>query len=435
LPEQPKGCRPKVKTATIPVKVCIWRGCVLACFAAAVLTGCSHSPKTQAASWDPKVAAVYLDQRETTWMEWPPAARDHETFCISCHTAVPYALSRPVLRKVLAEEAPSVGERKLLDNVTKRVRLWNEVGPFYGDQGYDRDKPAQSRGTEAVLNALILASYDAQAGHLSDTTRAAFTNMWALEETKGDKRGAWPWLEFGMEPWEAKDSQYYGAALAAIAVGTAPENYRSTPDIQDKLRTLGGYLDRGYATQSTINRVVLLWASTKLPGLVDPERQKSIIQEVWDGQQSDGGWKLSALAWPNDWSLRSFVRTRLRADGTVQQDRSDGYATGLITFVLEQAGIAGEDPRLQRGLSWLARNQNKQEGSWPSLSLSQRRNPSSQVGHFMSDAATAYAVLALGEDSSHAVVTSSRLVPTGTRKMAGQAVPSSSNPTGSAASP
>ena len=144
--------------------------------------------------------------------------------------------------------------------------------------------------------------------------------------------------------------------------------------------------------------------------------------------------QLSTLAWPDDWSLRSFVRTRLRADGTLQQARSDGYATGLITFVLEQAGIATEDPRLQRGLSWLARNQNKAEGSWPSLSLSQRRNPSSNVGHFMSDAATAYAVLALGENSSHTVVTSSSLVPMGTRKTAGQAVPSSSYLASSAAS-
>ena len=422
-----------MKTGASHAKVGIGHGCVLLLCLTGFFTACSHTGKMQSASWDPKVAADYLDQRETTWMEWPSAARDHGTFCVSCHTAVPYALSRPVLRKVLAEDGLSVGERKLLDNVTKRVRLWNEIGPFYGAQGYDGDKTAESRGTEAVLNALILASYDAQAGRLSDTTREALSNMWALQETKGNKQGAWSWLEFGMEPWEAKDSQYYGAALAAIAVGTAPENYRSTPDIQDKVHMLREYLDRGYATQSTINRVVLLWASTKLPGLVDPERQKSIIKQIWNDQQSDGGWKLPPLAWPNDWSLRSLVRTRIRADGTIQESQSDGYATGLITFVLEQAGIATEDPRLKQGLSWLARHQNQADGSWPSLSLSQRRNPSSNVGHFMSDAATAYAVLALGENSSHAVVTSSSLVPTGTRKTTAREVPSSSYPAGSAA--
>ena len=45
--------------------------------------------------WNLQKAAAYLDQRADWWMNWPRAARDHETFCISCHTAVPYALSRP----------------------------------------------------------------------------------------------------------------------------------------------------------------------------------------------------------------------------------------------------------------------------------------------------------------------------------------------------
>jgi hypothetical protein len=82
-------------------------------------------PETKiVSSWDQKAAAAYLDQRAAWWMEWPKAARDHETFCVSCHTAVPYALSRPALRKSLAETAPSANERKLLDNVTKRVRFW-----------------------------------------------------------------------------------------------------------------------------------------------------------------------------------------------------------------------------------------------------------------------------------------------------------------------
>jgi hypothetical protein len=78
--------------------------------------------------------------------------------------------------------------------------------------------------------------------------------------------------------------------------------------------------------------------------------------------------------------------------------RSDGYATGLITFSLEQAGIPVTDPRLLRGLSWLERNQNKAEGFWPSVSVNLRRNPSSNVGHFMDDAATGFAVLALSGD-------------------------------------
>src|SRR5690349_2284645 len=77
-----------------------------------------------AASWSPKAAAAYLDSRMAWWITWPSAARDHETFCISCHTAAPYAMSRARLRAALGEQAPSANERKLLDNVIKRVRLW-----------------------------------------------------------------------------------------------------------------------------------------------------------------------------------------------------------------------------------------------------------------------------------------------------------------------
>jgi squalene-hopene/tetraprenyl-beta-curcumene cyclase len=359
---------------------------------------CSRAKASQAKapeSWDPKAAAAYLDQRETTWMQWPGAARDHDTFCVSCHTVVPYIMSRPMLRGALAEGVPSVNERKVLDNVAKRVQLWNVTDPYYSDKEYQGNKAAESRGTEAVLNALILANYDAQNGHLSDVTRAAFSNMWATQQTDGSGKGAWSWLQFGMEPFEANDSQYYGAALAAIAVGSAPENYRSTPEIQEKIGPLRDYLNREYDKQSTINHAVLLWASTKLPGLVEADRQQSIIQEISDAQQSDGGWELSALAWPKDRRLHSLVREWLRSDGTTQERKSDGYATGLMTYVLRQSGIGPEDPRLKRGRSWLATHQNQADGSWPSVSLTKRRDPSSNTGHFMSDAATAYAVLAL----------------------------------------
>jgi squalene-hopene/tetraprenyl-beta-curcumene cyclase len=307
-------------------------------------------------------------------------------------------MSRPALRGVLAEDAPSVGERELVDNVTRRVQLWNETDPYYGGKEYQGSKAVESRGTESVLNALILANHDSPNGHLSDVTRAAFRNMWTAQQTEGSGTGAWPWLQFGMEPWEASDSQYYGAALAAIAVGTAPENYRSTPEIQGNLGRLRDYLNREYDRQSAINHAVLLWASTRLPGLVEPERQRAMIREISDEQRSDGGWELSSLAWPRERHLHSLMREWVRSDGTFQARQSDGYATGLMTYVLWQAGIPADDPRLKRGRRWLAMNQNKAEGSWPSLSLTKRRNPSSNIGHFMNDAATAYAVLALSEN-------------------------------------
>lgn len=347
----------------------------------------ADKPETKIAnSWDPKAAAAYLDRRQSWWMEWPRAQRDHQTFCVSCHTAVPYALSRSALRSALAEQAPSPNERRLLDNVIKRVRLWKEVEPFYKDADRGPYKSVESRGTESVLNALILSSREAQSGQLSNDARTAFENMWAEQQTTGKQKGAWLWLRFKNEPWEADDSDYFGATLAAVAVGIAPGNYHAKPEIQTSLKLLREYLNREFAAQTTINRVLLLWADAKLSGLLEPDRQKAIVGELLEKQQADGGWSLSSLS--GDWK---------RADGTPQETTSDGYATGLITFVLQQGGISAENAKLKQGLVWLTANQDKSKGSWAAYSLNKNKEHhiSPETALFMNDAATSYAVLSL----------------------------------------
>src|SRR5215813_12640444 len=131
--------------------------------------------------WNARAAAGYLDGRLEWWLHWPNAARDHDTACVSCHTAVPYALARPALHAALDEPDPAQPERAMLANVAKRVKLWREVEPFYPDQTRGLPKTSESRGTESVLNAVILASRDAWTGVLSDDARQAFSNMWALQ--------------------------------------------------------------------------------------------------------------------------------------------------------------------------------------------------------------------------------------------------------------
>jgi squalene-hopene/tetraprenyl-beta-curcumene cyclase len=347
----------------------------------------SRAATNDPASWDSKAAAAYLDQRAEWWMGWDQSVRDHDTHCVSCHTALPYALSRPALRAALGEQSPSATERKLLANVTKRVRLWNEVEPFYSDEKRGVPKTAESRGTEAVLNALILANYDAHQGKLSDDTKLALDNMWALQLKTGDGKGAWTWLNFHNQPWEAEDSQFWGATLGALAIGTAPGGYRSTPEIQSNLKLLSEYLQQGLPRESVINRVFLLWASTKVPGILKSDQQKSIIDEVLSKQQQDGGWNTSSLV----------MQTWKRRDGTPLDAGSDGYGTGLVAFVLQEAGVPRTQPAMKNALSWLNHNQDKAAGLWLAYSLNKQRDPTSDVGRFMIDAATSYSVLALSD--------------------------------------
>jgi squalene-hopene/tetraprenyl-beta-curcumene cyclase len=304
---------------------------------------------------------------------------------------VPYALARPTLRGLLNEKTPSEDERKLLDNVTGRVRLWNEVKPFYNDEKSGPHKTPEARGTEAVLNALILATYDARTGDTSedaDTSRA-FANMWALQQLTGADAGSWDWLDFHNEPFEAPSSHYYGSALAAVAVGVAPRGYGANPEIRENVKLMCGYLQRGLEAQTPINQAVVLWASSRLPGLLTAEQQRSIVHNLLVQQRGDGGWALASLVGP--WK---------RKDDTPLEVKSDGYATGLVTLALEQSGVSRDDPRVKQGLSWLSRNQDPSTGYWLSYSLNKQRDPSNQAWPFMNDAATAYAVLALTQNNS-----------------------------------
>jgi squalene-hopene/tetraprenyl-beta-curcumene cyclase len=341
-------------------------------------------PLQAAENWNSKSAAAYLDGRSEWWETWSKSVRDHGTFCVSCHTAVPYALSRLTLRSALGEQGPSAPEQKLLANVTKRVRMWSEVEPFYKDNPGGPTKSSESRGTEAVLNALILTTYDARTGKLSDDTRTALNNMWALQITSGDKRGAWIWLDFHNRPWEADDSQFYGAALAGVAIGSTPAAYRENPDVKEKLELLKGYLKANYEAQSPVNRLAALWASSKISGILSAQQRQAMIDEAVRTQQADGGWSLTALA--GSWKRR---------DNTALETKSDGYATGQIAFILQQAGVPRDAKPVKQGLAWLADNQSKTDGLWQAYSLNKERDLSSDVGLFMSDAATAYAVMAL----------------------------------------
>jgi squalene-hopene/tetraprenyl-beta-curcumene cyclase len=331
--------------------------------------------------WDRQAAERYLDGREVWWQGWDRTKKDHGTYCISCHTQAPYGLAQPVLRRELGVPAPTAAEQAMLESIEKRVHMWNEVEPFYPDAVYGPGKKIESRDAESVLNAVILTSYDARTGHLSETTRAAFDNAWALQSASGPVAGAWVWQNFHYTPWESPESEYHGAALMAMAVGEAPDHYRDDAKIAAHVDALRHYLESHYDAQPLLNKVIDLWASARLPGLMTSDERGKLIADLKSRQRDDGGWSLTDLG------------TWKRVDETPLETRSDGYATGVVVLALEENRV--KDAAVERGVAWLEANQDKTTGAWPAWSLNKKRNPKSDAGPFMDDAATGYAVLAL----------------------------------------
>ncbi len=337
-----------------------------------------------AAGWDRQAAVRYLDSREAWWQTWDRAQKDHGTLCVSCHTQFPYALARPTLRSALDEAAPGPQEAAMLASIEKRVRGWSQMAPFYSDALSGAGKEVESRNAESVLNAIILSGYDAGRPALSDTARLAFDNAWALQSRTGPDAGAWVWQNFEYTPWESKESQYHFAALMAVAVGKAPGRYRDDPKIDPNLAALRGYLRSHYEAQPLLNKIAALWASRDFPGVTTTQQRDALLGLLSALQRPDGGWSLADLG---NWERR---------DKTPLETRSDGYATGLIVLVLEETARSPQaDSHVARGLAWLRGNQDAATGAWPAWSLNKNRDPKSEVGQFMSDAATGYAVLAL----------------------------------------
>ncbi len=126
-----------------------------------------------------------------------------------------------------------------------------------------------------------------------------------------------------------------------------------------------------------------VWASPALKGVLLPEQRTAIMDAALAKQQADGGWTTTSLG------------AYKRVDNSPLDVRSDGYATGLVTLALQRAGVPKTNAQLVRGLDWLRANQDKGTGQWPASSLNKQRDPASDIGRFMSDAATAYAVMAL----------------------------------------
>src|SRR5215470_1795956 len=168
-----------------------------------------------AAEWNPRLAADYLDSRQKEWFAWP-TAKSLGGPCISCHTGVTYLLARPALRRALGEGEPTTYETGLADALRARV----EASPEDLMKGRKEPVASQGLGVEAVFSALFLNIAKPATSQHSSTAQRALDRLWSLQIREGKAKGAWPWFELNSNPYEMPESAFFGASLAAVAVGS-----------------------------------------------------------------------------------------------------------------------------------------------------------------------------------------------------------------------
>ena len=294
-------------------------------------------------------AGQFLDQVALNW------TRQHR--CGTCHTNYPYLVARPVVNEL---NPPAMAEvRRFFE---ERVAHWD-----------DTEKAAHPRwDAEVIATATALAFNDAATtGTLQPTTRKALDRIWTLQ----NPNGAFDWLKCAWPPLEHDD--YYGALVAALGTGHAPGGYSQTAAAKEGVSQLRTFFAKN-PPPDLHHATVLIWASTRLEGLVTARERDATIAQLLKLQRPDGGWCLPALG---GWKRR---------DGSPNdpQAPSDGYATGLVVFVLRQAGVPASNPAIERGVGWLKSHQ-RASGRWFTRSVNTDQN------HYITHAGTAYAVLAL----------------------------------------
>ena len=306
----------------------------------------TSSEEPLAKKWSATKAAEYLDGVGVNW------TRNQK--CVTCHTNMPYLMARPLL---------------------KGDTGWTEVKKFLDDDVTSWSKGGKPRGDAYVVaTAAALVFTDAHTTRkLGNTTKQALTKMWAVQRKTGD----WSWLKCDWPPLEHDD--YYGAVLAAVTVATAPDKYADSAEAKAGLEKLRAYLVKTPAPDLH-HKAHLLWASMTLPGLMTADDQKQTIAELKNLQRKDGGWCLPSLG---QYKRRDAKKTPNDTDA-----ESDGYATGLMVYVLRQASVGMDDPAVKNGVAWLKANQ-RESGRWYTRSLNNDRD------HYITNAGTAFAVLAL----------------------------------------
>ena len=290
-------------------------------------------------------AAASLDDMGLSW------TRQHH--CGSCHSNYPYLMARPALKG---------GDGAALAEVRK----------FFEDRAAHWDTAKPRWDAEVVATAAALAVNDARTtGKLHPLTRQALDRMWTLQRPGG----AWSWLKCNWAPFELDD--YYGALLAAVGVGYAGPEYTHSEKARAGLEKLRGYFHKNPAPDLH-HRTWLLWASQRVEGLMTDQEKQATIKQLRALQNADGGWSLPALG---SWK---------RHNGKPNDPHvpSDGYGTGLVVFVLREAGVPARDEQLQKAVRFL-RSSQRVSGRWFTRSLNNDEH------HYIAHAGSAFAVLAL----------------------------------------
>jgi squalene-hopene/tetraprenyl-beta-curcumene cyclase len=289
-------------------------------------------------------AAKYLEVGAVSW------ARGRA--CVNCHTTGPYLTDVTSLSEHFGKPNEEV-RASFAKAVPKEIEDVQEVN----DNGHSYYPSAFF----SVWRSAGLAEWDRNvSGQLNDTTDKSLREMFTRQSASG------AFVSHGEVEIPHITTDFELSLQAARAITAAPGWLANLKDenLLSRVEKLKEWL-KSAPPKNDFDRILKLQLAVYFPECVTPAERENAMAILTAKQHEDGGWSTRDMSDVKDWHyvMSPKVLTLINGLPDAAKPESDAYMTALAIVLMRQNDVPTADPRIQRGLAWLKREQ-RASGRW-----------------------------------------------------------------------
>jgi squalene-hopene/tetraprenyl-beta-curcumene cyclase len=215
--------------------------------------------------------------------------------------------------------------------------------------------------TSTVWRSAGLAEWDRHmTGKLSEDTDRSLRDMFERQSENGS------FVSSGEVEIPHITTDFELSLQAARAITSAPGWLAGLKDeaLLARVEKLKKWLQTS-PPKNDFDRVLKLQLVQYMPELVPQSERDAALSLLSTKQHADGGWSTRDMSPIDDWhfEMTPFVLNLIKNLPDHEKPESDAYMTSLAIVLMRQNDVPVSDPRIQKALAWLKREQ-RESGRW-----------------------------------------------------------------------
>ncbi len=296
-----------------------------------------------------QAAAKYLEVGAVSWVR--------NRACVNCHTTGPYMTEFTAWSRLFGKPQEEIHENfvKAVPDELQDIAEAETNGHKY-----------YPKTTSSVWRSAGLAEWDRRVtGKLSAETDRSLRDMFLHQSENGS------FVSHGEVEVPHITTDFELSLQAARAITAAPGWLAGLKDeaLKARVEKLKQWL-RTSPPKNDFDRVLKLQLAYYFPELVSDSDRAAALDILTAKQHADGGWSTRDMSPLNDWHFEISEKVTNLVQGLpdAAKPESDPYMTSLAIVLMRQVDVPVSDARIQKGLTWLKREQ-RESGRWWMYSL------------------------------------------------------------------